>query len=102
MDGDAVKVVHPPGTREAHGVGGPGRVWPGGSWIEHCVIDHELATSPKHVMQRRRPVVALAGVVLFHGLPWKASALATQLVAQARELLFLRQVLPPGRYPFVV
>src|SRR5688572_33046478 len=99
MDGDAVEVVHPPGTREARSVGGPGCVWPGGIRIEHCVIDHELATFTKHVVQGHLPTLALEGVVLFHQLPWKSPALATQLVAHARELLFFRQVLLATHHP---
>src|SRR5438094_288 len=99
MDGDAIEVIHPPGAREARSVGGPARVWPGGVRIEHCVIDHELATATKHVVQGHLPTLALEGVVLFHELPWKLSTLATQLVAQARKLLFLRQVLLASRHP---
>src|SRR5512136_1173378 len=93
MDGDAVKVVHPPGTHKARRVGGPTRVWPGGSWVEHCVIDRQLATSCEHIEERHLTVLALEGVLLFHQFPRKIAALAAQLVAKARELLFFRQVL---------
>src|SRR5579859_5518647 len=102
VDRDAVEVVHPPRTREARRINGIGRVWPGSFRIEHGVIDHELAASSKQVLQGDLPSLALQGVVFLYQLPWKLSALATQLVAEVRELLFFRQVLLASRHPFVV
>src|SRR5438105_11631374 len=102
VDRDAIEVVHPPGTREARRVGGIGRVWPGGFRIEHGVIHHELAASIKQVLQGYAATLTFEAVVLVYKLPRKLAALATQLVAHVRELLFLRQVLLASRHPFVV
>src|SRR5581483_10336084 len=44
----------------------------------------------------------LEGVRLVDQLPGQLAPLAAQLVAQPRELLLLRQVLPPRREPLVV
>ena len=77
-------------------------MWPGGVWIEHRVIDHELVAPFKHIAQRHLAILALERVVLVHQLPGKLAALATQLIAQMRELFFLRQVLLASCDPLVV
>ena len=93
--------IHQEHTKHGR-VEGPGRLRPGRFWIEHRVIDHELVASIKHVVQGDLPALALEGVVLVHQLPGKLAALATQLIAQVRELLFFRQVLLARRDPLVV
>src|SRR5207253_7798972 len=102
MDSDAIEVVHPPGARKARCVGGPGRMRTGGVRIEHRVINHQLTTSSEHFVQRYMSTFTLEAIVLLHELPGKLSALATQLVAKVRELLFFRQVLLASCHPFVV
>ncbi len=102
VNGDAVEIVHPPGARIARRVGRPARVRLGGVWIEHGVINHELATSLEKVAQRGLAPLALEDVVLVDELPRQLTALATQLVAHVRELFLLAEVLLARRHPFVV
>src|SRR6266568_2806414 len=102
VDRNTVEVVHPPGTDETGRVEGIGRLRPGRFRIEHGVIDNELAAPGKQVQQGDLPALAFEGVVLVDQLPRKLAALATQLVAEMGELLFLGQVLLTRGDPFFV
>src|SRR5438477_3700105 len=102
VDGDAVEVVHPPRTRVACSVGSPGGVWPGGIWVKHRVVDHQLAATIKQVLKRDRPTLAFERVVVVYQLPRKRAPLTTQLVAHVRELLFFGKVPFASRDPLIV
>ena len=87
---------------ETGSVVGIGRLRSGCFRIEHGVIDNELAAPGKQVQQGDLPALAFEGVVLVDQLPRKLAALATQLVAEMGELLFLGQVLLTRGDPFFV
>src|SRR5215203_5037209 len=69
VDGDAVEVVHPERTDEAGRVRRPGRMGAGGVWVEHRVIDDQLAATLEEVAECLAPVLALEGVVIFDEFP---------------------------------
>src|SRR5438105_5368673 len=88
---DAFEVVHPErarGARRVLGVRGPGR---DGLRIEHRVVDDELRTPVEELLEGLGAVGAVEDVRLRHAFPWKVAALRAQLIAQAIELLLLRQ-----------
>jgi len=58
---------------------------------EHEVVDEQLRAPAEEVGQRLRPVVGLEAVVLVDGHPRQRLPLASELIAPARELLFVGQ-----------
>src|SRR6266508_1736312 len=90
---DAVEVVHPEGTDEARRVGCPWRVLLSGLWIEHRVVDDQLAPPFENLAQRLPTILAVEEVLLLDRLPREVAALVAELIAKAGELLFFGEVL---------
>src|SRR5262245_41307103 len=102
VERDAIEVVHPEGTDEARRVGRPWRVLPCRLWIEHRVIDDQLAPSLEDVRERLPTTLAFEDVLLLDELAWQVAALLAELVAKPGELLLFGEMLLAGRQPFVV
>src|SRR5438105_1391676 len=68
---------------------------------EHEVVDDELAAPVEKFGERLPAVAAFKAVLLFHDLPRQRAPRGGELVATARERLFLRQQLPARGEPFL-
>src|SRR3989442_15889969 len=69
---------------------------------KHEVIDDELASARKQVCQRFLAVRPVEDIFLVDAFPRKVAALLTELIAQARELLFRGQELSARCQPLIV
>src|SRR5262245_27244597 len=93
MHDDAVEVVGPERTVRAPRA-------PAG--VVHEVVDDELAAAVEEVGQALLAAGPLEDVGLGHLLPGQVAAGLTELVAQARELLFLEEEPLAGLQPILV
>src|SRR5256714_13884378 len=71
-------------------------------WIEHEVIDEQLAAAVEQLRQRLLTARAFEDVVLLDRLPRQGLSLSGALVTRGREFLLLREQLPARLEPFVV
>src|SRR5438094_871656 len=92
VDDRAVEAVGP--ARAARAAGVPARA-------EHEVIDDELAAPVEQLGERLPAVAPFELIGLFHRLPRQRAPRCRELVAAARERLFLRQQLPARGEPFL-
>src|ERR1035438_4193714 len=70
------------------------------SGAKHEVINNQLALAPEQVVKRFFTARSIKQVFLLYFFPGKFAALPAQVVAQARELLFLFQKFLSRRKPF--
>src|SRR6266480_8130051 len=71
-------------------------------WIEHEVIDEQLAAAVEQLRQRLLTARAFEDVVLLDRLPRQSLPLPGQLVTRVRELLLLNEQLLTCLEPFIV
>src|SRR5436190_8352326 len=68
---------------------------------EHEVIDHELRTAAKEVLQGCRSGISLKTVLLIYTYPGQGLAPFRQFVAATREFLLGLEQIEPGGEPFL-
>ncbi len=77
-------------------------MWPGGLWIEHRVVDDQLAAPFEYLAYRLPAFLALKRVLLLDQLPRQIATFLVQLIANPGELLFLAQMILSGCHTFIV
>jgi hypothetical protein len=69
------------------------------SRTQHEVLHQQLAPPFEQLGERALSFESVEDIVLLDANPWQRAALASDLVVQARQLLFVRQESPALRNP---
>jgi hypothetical protein len=70
--------------------------------MKHEVIDHKLASAGEEIRECLLAIAAFERILFCNGFPWQFANLTAQLIALAREFLFLLKQRSPRGQPLVM